>query len=129
MATTGNFIFTPRLGNASLSAANTAINGTGTITPLLAGVANGTRVLRVEVQNSATSVAALVNLFLSVDSGTTWRLYEQIQVTAQTPSTTVKAARNVLIFNDLVLPSAAVRLGVTTTIAQATEVFAFGGDF
>jgi len=128
MAQAPAFISTPRLTSASISAANTAIDGTGTITSLMTGVAAGTRVLEVDVQCSATSAAALVNLFISLDSGTTWRLFDQIAVTAATSSTTVKANRNTATYTNLILPSASAQLGVTTTIAQATQVHALGGD-
>jgi len=94
----------------------------------MTGVAAGTRVLEVDVQCSATSAAALVNLFISLDSGTTWRLFDQIAVTAATSSTTVKANRNTATYTNLILPSASAQLGVTTTIAQATQVHALGGD-
>jgi hypothetical protein len=128
MAQAPAFISTPRLTSASISAANTAIDGTGTITSLMTGVAAGTRVLEVDVQCSATSAAALVNLFISTNSGTSWSLFDQIAVTAATVSTTVKGNRNTATYTNLILPSASAQLGVTTTIAQATQVFALGGD-
>ena len=128
MAQAPAFISTPRLTSASVATANTAIDGTGTITSLMSGVAAGTRVLEVNTQCSATSAAALVNLFVSLDSGTTWKLFDQIAVTAATVSTTVKANRNTATYTNLILPSASARLGITTTISQATQVYALGGD-
>jgi hypothetical protein len=128
MATNPSFISTPRIGRASLSAANTALDGTGTITELIAGVAAGTRILQIDAQCAATSAAALVNLFLSDDSGSTWTLFDQIGIVAATVSNTVKANRNFTLYTNLILPSATWRIGCTTTIAQATRVYAFGGD-
>jgi hypothetical protein len=128
MATNPSFISTPRIGRASLSAANTALDGTGTITELIAGVAAGTRILQIDAQCAATSAAALVNLFLSDDSGSTWTLFDQIGIVAATVSNTVKANRNFTLYTNLTLPSATWRIGCTTTIAQATRVYAFGGD-
>jgi hypothetical protein len=129
MATNPAFIGTPRLAVASLSAANTAIDGTGTITSLITGAATGTRVLEINMQCSATSAAANVNIFVSTDSGSTWTLFDQIAVTAATSSNTVKANRNIATYTNLILVDATYRLGVTTTIAQATRVYALGGDF
>jgi hypothetical protein len=129
MATTPAFIGTPRLAVASLSAANTALDGTGTITSLITGAATGTRVLEINTQCSATSAAALVNIFVSSDSGSTWTLFDQITVTAATSSNTVKANRQFATYTNLILPDATYRIGVTTTIAQATRVWALGGDF
>ena len=128
MATTPIFTSTSRYEFASLSAANTAINGTGTITALISGDAAGTKIFEIDVQCSATSAAALVNIFITKDSGTTWVLFDQITVTAATSSTTVKASRSATLYNNLILPNAATRLGCTTTIAQATNVNVFAGD-
>ena len=128
MATNPAFISTARVATVNVATANTAIDGTGTITSLITGVAAGTRVLEIDVQCAATSAAANVNIFLSTDSGTTWRLFDQIAVTAATASNTVKANRNVTSYTNLVLPSTSAVLGVTTSIAQSTNVIALGGD-
>ena len=113
---------------ASVSTANTAIDGTGTITALATGTANGKRILEIVTQCTATSAAANVNIFYSSDSGSTWTLFDQITVTAATSSNTVKANRNKTEYNNLVLTGTTQRLGCTTTIAQATRVYAIGGD-
>jgi len=128
MATTPAFLSTARLTSVSLSSANTAIDGTGTITTLIAGVAAGTRVLEVAAQCSATSAAALVNLFISTDTGSTWKLFDQIAITAATVSNTVKGNRNTATYQNLILPGTAFVIGCTTSIAQATQVFALAGD-
>lgn len=128
MASNPAFIATPVIGVASVPTANTNIDGTGAITSLIAGAASGTRVLEIDVQCAATSAAALVNVFLSTDTGSTWVLFDQIAVTAATSSTTVKANRNIATYANLVLPSAAYVLGVTNTITQACKVVAFGGS-
>ena len=113
---------------ASVSTANTAIDGTGTITALATGTANGKRILEIVTQCAATSAAANVNIFYSSDSGTTWKLFDQITVTAATSSNTVKANRNSAGYDNLVLTGTTQRLGCTTTISQATCVYALGGD-
>ena len=129
MATAPAFISTPRIGRCSLSTINTATDGTGTITDLIVGAAAGTRVLSVNVQGTATTVAALVNLFLF--DGTNYDLFDQITISATTGSTTVKGYRLVTPYTDLVLPSASWKLGATITVAPTTgtvRVAAFGGD-
>lgn len=129
MAANPSFISTPRIGRCSLSTANTATDGTGTITDLITGVSAGTRVLSINVQGTATTVAALVNLFLW--DGTQWDLFDQITISATTGSNTTKAYRLVTAYTDLVLPSATWKLGATITVAPTTgtvRVAAFGGD-
>ena len=129
MAASPAFISTPRIGRVSLSTANTATDGTGTITDLITGVSAGTRVLSINAQGTATTVAALVNLFLW--DGTQWDLFDQITISATTGSNTAKAYRLVTAYTDLVLPSATWKLGATITVAPTTgtvRVAAFGGD-
>ena len=129
MAASPAFISAPRIGRLSLSTANTATDGTGTINDLIVGVAAGTRVLSVNVQGTATTVAALVNIFLW--DGTQWDLFDQVTITATTGSNTVKGYRLVTAYTDLVLPSASYKLGATISVAPTTgtvRVSAWGGD-
>jgi hypothetical protein len=129
MAASPAFISTPRIGRLSLSTANTATDGTGTINDLIVGASAGTRILSVNVQGTATTVAALVNLFLY--DGTQWDLFDQVTISATTGSNTVKGYRLVTAYTDLVLPSASWKLGATITVAPTTgtvRVAAFGGD-
>lgn len=128
MATAPAFIATPRVALASVSTANTAIDGSGTITALISGAGNGTRILQIDAQCAASSAAALINIFLSTDSGTTWKLFDQITITAATVSTSVKGNRATATYANLVLPTSAYRLGVATSVTQATNVIALGGD-
>lgn len=128
MAANPNFISNAQLTSVNVSSANTAIDGSGSITTLVTGVAAGTRVLEIDAQCAASSAAALVNIFLSTDSGSTWRLFDQITISSATVSNTVKGNRNFTTYLNLVLPSTAHRLGVTTTIAQSTNVYALCGD-
>lgn len=129
MAASPAFISTPRIGRVSLSTANTATDGTGTINDLITGVAAGTRVLSINVQGTATTVAALVNIFLY--DGTNWDLFDQITISATTGSNTAKGYRLVTSYTDLVLPSASHKLGATITVQPTSgtvRVLAFGGD-
>lgn len=129
MAANPSYISTPRIGRLSLSTPNTATDGTGTIGDLLTGVAAGTRVLSVNVQGTATTVAGLVNLFLW--DGTQWDLFDQITISAATGSNTAKSYRLVTSYTDLVLPSATWKLGATITVQPTSgtvRVTAFGGD-
>jgi hypothetical protein len=129
MAASPSFISTPRIGRLSLSTANTATDGTGTINDLIVGASAGTRVLSINVQGTNQTVAALVNLFLW--DGTQWDLFDQVTITATTGSNTVKGYRLVTAYTDLVLPSASYKLGATITVAPTTgtvRVSAWGGD-
>lgn len=129
MATNPAFISTARIGRCSLSTANTATDGTGTITDLIVGVSAGTRVIAITAKGTATTVAANVNLFLF--DGTNWDLFDQIAVTAITGSNTVISFRDSKSYDYLVLPSASWKVGATITVAPTTgtvRLAAFGGD-
>ena len=129
MAASPAFISAPRIGRLSLSTANTATDGTGTINDLIVGVAAGTRVLSVNVQGTNQTVAALVNLFLW--DGTQWDLFDQVTISSTTGSNTTKAYRLVTAYTDLVLPSASYKLGATISVAPTSgtvRVSAWGGD-
>jgi len=128
MAAAPSFVSTPRLTGVNVSSAVTAFDGTGSITSLITGVAAGTRVLEIDTQCAATSAAALVNIFISSDSGSTWKLFDEITITAATGSTTVKQNRNSATYANLILPGTTYQLGVTTTVAQSTNVFCLAAD-
>jgi hypothetical protein len=129
MATNPAFISTARIGRASLSTANTATDGTGTITDLITGVAAGTRVLEIVTQGTATTVAALVNLFLW--DGTNWDLFDQVTIAAATGSNTVKGNRVSTTYQNLVLPNSTAKIGCAISVAPTSgtvRVTALGGD-
>jgi hypothetical protein len=128
MAANPQFINTPRIAMANTATANTAIDGTGTITEVIAGATGGTRVLELVVKLAETSAAAQVNVFLTTDGGTTWYCFDSITVTAATVSNSVASNRTSRAYSNIVLASSAHRIGFTTTIAQSTNVIAFGGD-
>lgn len=128
MASSPAFVGTGRIGAVNVATANTATDGTGTITSLITGVAAGTRVLEIDVKCAATSAAAVVNIFLSSDGGSTWKIIDSIAVSAVTQSTTVAGFEGYAVYTNLILPSTSHVLGCTTTISQSTNVIALGGD-
>jgi len=128
MATTPNFASTARMATASISAANTGRDGTGTIVTVMAGVAAGTRIFEVDYTATVTTTAGMCRLFLSSDSGTTWKLFDEISVAAATPSASVKATRVATQYTNLILPSSSWVLGASTHNAEAAVVTALGGD-
>lgn len=128
MASAPQFINTPRIAIVNFGTANTAIDGTGTITEVIAGASGGTRVLEIVVIGAASTVAGRVHLFLTTNSGTNWRIYDSINITAATPSATVSPFRSSRLYANLLLADSTHRIGFTTTIAQSMNVHAFGGN-
>jgi hypothetical protein len=129
MATTPNFTSTSRLATAAVSTANTNRDGTGTIVSVLTGAAEGgTKVFEVDVQMTVTSTAGMVRLFLSSDTGSTWKLFDEVAIAAATVSASVKGTRVATQYANLILPSASWILGASTHNAEASVVTALGGD-
>jgi len=128
MATNPSFTSTPRIGSVNIATANTGRDGTGTITSVLTGVTAGTKVFEVTVSPTVTTTAGMVRLFISQDSGTTWRLFDEITISAATPSATVKVARNTTVYTNLILSGTTSVLGASTHNAESINVFAFAGD-
>jgi len=112
-----------------VSAANVNRDGTGTIVTVCAGVAAGSRVSSVTVKAAVTTTAGMIRLYLSTDTGTTWRLYREIPVTAITVSASQPTFYDRREFDDLVLFGATDLLGASTHNAEAINVFPAVMDF
>ena len=128
MASAPQFINTPRIATAPFGTANTAIDGTGTITEVIAGATGGTRVLEIVVIAAASTATARVHLFITTNSGTTWRIFDSFNVNAATPSATVSPFRISRLYANLLLVDSTQRIGFTTTVTQNMNVIAFGGN-
>ena len=113
---------------AGLAAAN--------ILPLAPASSNGRRIDKIQVQAcsssiSAATVAQVVGIWMH--DGATAYLVDEIQVSAQTPSTTGTAFQTGKSYSNLVLPPA-FSLYMSTTVAAtasttALSVQVFGGDY
>jgi hypothetical protein len=141
MATAPAFASTVRSQAVAISAADTsrtapALASTGVL--FIAG-ASGSRVDEITITAAGTTTANVVRIFLfglpttavatAVNtSATTMYLYQEVLISAITPSASVSAFTTTLTFNSLVLPSGA-SIRVTTNNAEAYHVTAFGGDF
>ncbi len=128
MASTPQWINTPRLGFASLSTANTNRDGTGTIVDLITGATGGTRVIDIKIKATGTIANCLINLFIF--DGTGWRFFDDIPLALTSPSATVATSEAEATYKNLLLPSSAQKLGASITInpASPVNVWAFGGD-
>lgn len=132
------YIATPRSAVATISAANTAFDGSGTIVTVFTAGTSGARIERVVVEATASTVSGLVNLFVGTDGAANTtantHLYDSAIVTQVTPSTTVAPFTTTMEeFTEpnkwpLILgPGQTLR--ASTTIAQGFRVIAVGGDY
>lgn len=101
MATTAQYASTVRTAQAQVSTANTNRNGTGTIVTVFTAGSNGSRIDDIYITATGTTTAGVVRLFLN--DGTNTYLFEEILVTAITPSTTVAVFQSVQLNLGLIL--------------------------
>jgi len=101
MATTAQYASTVQNASAQVSTANTNRNGTGTIATVFTGATNGSRIDDISIVATGTTTAGVVRLFIS--DGTNIRLWQEILVSAITPSTTVQVWSYTLLNQALLL--------------------------
>lgn len=112
--------------------ANTNRDGTGTITAIYTADAavNGSLVEVIHAIAVAASASSVLNLFKSIDGGTTWKFYGQFNPvrTVISPSATVLADE--VFYTGLDMPirlGASEKLGFAPTTANAYNVNVQGG--
>lgn len=124
------FTLTPQIGRARISTANTNRDGTGTLADVITAGASGTRIGRIKITATGTTTAGMVRLFIF--DGTNTRLWQEVPVSAITPSGTVQAFSQTLVSTDsdplLVLPPNYV-LRASTHNAETFDVIAHAGDY
>ncbi len=118
MAVNPSFVGTAHISGAHLTTANLNTDGTGAIVAIFVAGANGSRVDRVKVKCTATSVAGLVNFFTY--DGVNYRMIHGEIVGAVTMSATVPSFETDVDLN-LFMPTG-YTLYASTTITQNIDV-------
>lgn len=137
MANAPQFVASANIGAVRTSAANTASDGSGTlgtdIYTLVTAGASGTRVDRVTVINSQTTLAASAGLVVRffIYDGTSSRLIEEVAVPVATRSATAVGARASVYFpGGLFIPSGSTLRTCASVFAAASQcdIVAYGGN-
>ena len=102
MSTSAQYAATPRSALGQVSTANTNRDGTGTLASVLTAGSSGSRIDDIYITATGTTTAGVVRLFLF--DGTNNRLWQEILVTAVTPSTTQQVWNYTLLNQALILP-------------------------
>jgi hypothetical protein len=127
MATQAQYAATPRGEFAQVSTANTNRDGTGTLATVFTAGSNGSRVDDIWIVGTGTTTAGVVRLF--VNDGTNSRLWQEVMVTAITPSVSVQVFNTALYNQALILPNGW-SLRASTQIAETFNVIVSrAGDF
>lgn len=145
MSTNAQYTKNARQASVTISTANTNRDGTGTISiiwtaPAFVDATNpgGSRIERITIVGTGTVTAGMVRVFVSSDAAANTAantfLYQEVPVTATTPSTTVQAFNASLqavtyqnTFPIMIGPGCTLR--VSTANAESFVVTAMGGDY
>jgi hypothetical protein len=126
------FALSPELSFATVTGATTDRTGatmTNTVT-LLTAATNGTKITQIGAKVAGTNTATLVLIFISDSSGANFKLFDEIGLTAVTPSTTITSQRAVTAYSDLQLKAGqVVKVGTTVAITAGVNIFAVKGDY
>lgn len=127
MATTAQYAATPRSAVGQVTAANTNRDGTGTIVTVFTAGASGSRVDDIWIVAAGTVTAGVVRLF--INDGTNTRLWQEVMVTATTPSTTVQVFNTALFNQALILPTGYSLRASTNNAETFNVIVSRAGDF
>lgn len=131
------FTLTPNIGLASVNAANTASDGSGTLVTLFTAGLNGSRVERIRYSNSqnaaAASSAMVIRFFLTDNAGANPKLLAEVSLGTATRTVSVVGASGIYTFtNGLVIPSGALIKVIQSVYAGVQDLMHYiaeGGDY
>ena len=124
---------TPVLSWGTITTANTAKDGTGTVVTVFTAGTDGARVDRIKVRNAGTSVQTVLRIFINNGSTNATAannsLYMERTVPACTTSETTEQ-KDLVIPLDIALPSGyKLNCTIGTTVANALAITCEGGSF
>lgn len=131
MALNPAFAVFPEIGNGLVTILNNnrdGVSGSGYVV-FASGQSNGTRIAEIVVTATGTTIAGLARVYISGVGVVGNPLFDEITVSAATPSASVKATRISITYNNLVLMSGQI-LNATNSIGptQGFNILAFGAD-
>lgn len=120
----------PRVAVGVIATANTNRDGTGTgpATAIFSAGASGSKVEEIVVKARGTTTAGMVRLYLWDGSGTDAHLFDEVPVSAITPSATVETFESRITYDNLFLPTGW-SVTASTHNAETFGVEVFGADF
>lgn len=131
------FTLTPKIGIASVAAANTASDGSGSLVTLFTAGVNGSRIERIRYINAQASAAAssamVVRFFVTDTGGANPTLLAEAALPAATRTVAAIGASGFITFtNGLVIPSGTIIKVIQSVYAGVQDLMHYvaeGGDF
>lgn len=117
----------------TITTANTAKDGTGTVVLLYTAGSNGSRVDAIKVRSTGTAVATVIRIFVNNGAtnatATNNSLYVEATIASTTLSEVAALTDNVITMNISLPATYRVYATIGTTVAAALQVSAVGGDY
>jgi hypothetical protein len=127
------FCLTPRVEWGTLTSANTAKDGTGTVVTVFTAQANGSRIEKVKARALGTNVATVLRIFINNGSTNATAANNTLVMEWTLPATTlseVAALTDQEVVLNLPLPAGyKVNVTIGTTVAAGYAVTGIGGDY
>lgn len=127
MAVQAQYASTVRTAQGQVSVANTNRDGTGTIATIFTAGSSGSRIDDIVIVATGTTTAGMVRLFLH--DGTNARLWQEVPVSAVTPSGTVPAWTSALLNQALILANGWSLRASTNNAETFNVIVDRAGDF
>jgi hypothetical protein len=135
--TTPIFILSANVAIATIAAANTGSDGSGTLITLVTAGADGTRVDSVRFRNSQLALAASSNMvhriFLTNDSGGSPTLIGEVATAAATRSASAVGASSIFTFDQPIIMKSGQLLKVIQSVYAGVQdrfdAYAYAGNF
>jgi len=117
----------------TVTTANTAKDGTGTVVLIYTAGVNGSRIDSIKVRSTGTAVATVLRVFINNGAtnvtATNNSLYVEATIAATTLSETSALIDNVIPMNISLPATYRVYVTIGTTVATPLQVSAAGGDY
>lgn len=102
---------------------------TGATRTLVTSGSNGTKITQIGYKCQGTSSAATILIFVSDTNGQNLRLFDEITVTAVSPTLTSPSGRNVTIYDDFQIESGQIVVVGATVVSTNINIFASKADY
>jgi hypothetical protein len=127
------FPVTPQIGWTTLTTANTATDGTGTVATIFTATTDGSRVDYLQCTSRGTNVATLLRVFLNNGStnatATNNALFAELVLPATTASNTADSGAYQIPLNMSLPNGYKINVVVATTVAAGWNIIAVGGNY
>jgi hypothetical protein len=116
--------------NTTGTSANTALDGSGTITTVFtADATDGSKIDKVYLRHLGTNVATVVRFFVDRTGSGTWKLIHEETMAANTLSQTAASVPVVWVADLALQPGGKLGCTIGTAIAAGIQITAVGGDY